>query len=114
MPLQVLNFVQTRSAGGKFVVLKKCDDPERGLILFSDFSRDSQHADIVRRWEKTSHTTLAASGLKTFGGGWWAMGDGGILKLYGQSAAYGHFDRIWVGKHLRSGSVFNEEKILIE
>lgn len=114
MAVEIINYTKNRNAGGKFVVLVEGGDAESGLVLFSDFSRDSQHAHIVRRWERDAGKTMAAAGYRTAGGGWWKLLGGGALKLFGGSAAYGAFNPGWLRKNLPVGSAFGENTVLID
>lgn len=112
MALQIVDFTRNRNAGGKFVVLVKQDDPDERILLVSDFSRDAQHADIVRRWERTRDCTLAAAGFRTAGGGWWKMAGASAVELSGRSAAYGRFDPEWLQNALRPGDLFGAAEII--
>ena len=91
MPVTVCNYILHPGSGGKFVVLVPVDGSEDGIIAFSDFSRDFQHRDIVRRWEKAAGGTAAEQGMRVAGGGWWKF-EGDLLILYGQSADFGRFN----------------------
>lgn len=110
MPVKVVNYARNQQGGGKFVVLVNRDDGDSGLALFSDFTRDFQHADIVRRWRQSENASPEQAGLRIAGGGWWKVEDG-ILILYGQSAAYGRFDPDWLRSRIVPGTVFHEAKI---
>lgn len=112
MPITVCNYVKNVAAGGKFVALAFRDAREGSIVVFSDFSRDSQHRHIVSRWEKGRGATLPASGMRVAGGGWWKLEEG-ILILYGQSVDYGPFDREWLRERLRPGMVFHETDVEI-
>ena len=111
MPATVVDYSRNKQAGGKFVVLVSAVRPDDGLVLFSDFSLDSQHADIVRRWERTHSTSVHAGGWRVRGGGWWRMAADGVLELYGRSAAYGPFDPDWIAANLRLAGAFNAHAI---
>lgn len=111
MPVVVANFIRVPHAGGKFVVLRPGEGEEDGIILFSDFTRDSQHFDIVRRWEAGAGTSIAAAGLRTAGGGWWKYETPSLLVLYGRSAAFGRFDAAWVRDNLRPGMTGTETRL---
>lgn len=106
----VCNYIRNPGSGGKFVVLVSRDDTESGVAVFSDFSRDFQHRDIVDRWEAGRKATVAASGLRMAGGGWWKLEDD-LLVVYGQSAAYGRFDPAWLRARLRPGMVMSETRV---
>lgn len=108
--LTISNYIKSPDSGGKFVVIVSRDDPDFGVIVFSDFTRDFQHRDIVRRWEAGRKATVTASGLRMAGGGWWKL-EGGLLVVYGQSAAYGRFDPAWLRARLQPGMVLNETRI---
>ncbi len=110
MPLEIVSYVTNPGAGGKFVVLVPRGGDDGGALLFSDFTRDFQHADIVRRWEKARGVSASSSGRAISGGGWWRM-EGTRLILYGQSAAYGRFDPVWVRARLEAGTVMAESRI---
>lgn len=110
MPAIVCNYAKTYGSGGKFIVLLRQDDPESGVLVFSDFTLDFQHHDILMRWQRANRTTLPAAGLSMAGGGWWKLEDG-MLILYGRSAAYGRFDPVWVRERLAPGMFLTETKI---
>lgn len=110
MAVTVANYIVNSGVGGKFVVLRLRDDPDSGILLFSDFSRDFQHHDIVRRWEEANRSSVHASGYNVAGGGWWKF-EGDALVVYGQSAAYGRFDPVWVRERLRPGMVLYEARL---
>ncbi len=110
MPATVCSYVKTSGSGGKFIVLVNRDDPDSGVIVFSDFTLDFQHYDILARWRQTNNTTLDASNLSVAGGGWWKIEDA-MLILYGQSAAFGRFDPAWVRERLSPGMFLTETKI---
>ncbi len=110
MPAIVANYIRNPSAGGKFVVLMPLDGAD-GVVALSDFSRDFQHRDIVTRWEEGRKSSLSALGLRVAGGGWWKYEASGLLVLYGQSGAYGRFDRAWLRENLRPGMVGRETRI---
>lgn len=112
MPVEVRNYSRGVASGGKFVVLESDAGEVDGLVLFSDFTLDFQHRDIVRRWEAATGQTVAQAGLRVRGGGWWRM-EGDCLVLYGQSAAYGKFDAAWLEAALRPGMVAAETRIAI-
>lgn len=109
MPVTVCNYIINKASGGKFVVLVP-DGEGDGVVALSDFSRDFQHRDIVRRWEKASGGALPEKGMRVAGGGWWKY-EGDLLILYGQSADYGRFDPVWVRERLKPGMVDCETKI---
>lgn len=111
MPINVINYAKSIQAGGKFVVLRRRADADFGVILFSDFTQDFQHADIVRRWQRATGTSPQEAGCHIAGGGWWKMEEGGVLVLYGQSAAYGRFDRGWLKGRLPTEQIFHESRI---
>lgn len=111
MPVTVCNYIREPASGGKFVVLRPRTADDSGIVVFSDFTLDFQHRDIVSRWESRNKATLAASNMTVAGGGWWKYDDGGTLVLYGQSAAYGRFDPLWMRTHLRPGMVRHEKDI---
>lgn len=125
MPVVVANFIRNPHAGGKFVILRSRmkgegkgegegggdEDEDDGVVLFSDFTRDSQHVDLVRRWETGNKTTLAAAGLKPCGGGWWKYETPSLLVLYGRSAAFGRFDAAWLRDCLTPGMVGAETRL---
>lgn len=113
MALQIVDFTRNKSAGGKFVVLAQKNDPEKRILLVSDFSLDSQHADIVRRWERTRNLGIGDAGLRLAGGGWWKFTGSSSLELSGRSAAYGRFDPEWLRENLRPGEVFGESELAI-
>lgn len=113
MGLTVVNFIRNPDVGGKFVVLLPRAGGDDGMLVLSDFHRDFQHVDIVARWEVTHHATLAAAGLRVAGGGWWKYEGGGLLVLYGQSAAYGRFDPAWLRPRVAPGMIGHEEKIYV-
>ena len=117
MAFEVRNFSRSgkRAGSGKFVILRTSADPESGMALFSDFSLDSQHRDIVARWERSAAAGLAEGGFRfrVAGGGWWRL-DGPELSLFGSSARYGGFDRGWLKARLTPGQVFGETRIIIE
>lgn len=110
MPVEVCNYSRSTLGGGKFVVLVPNADAAGGLVLFSDFSRDFQHRDIVRRWETAAGRTVSQAGLRVRGGGWWKM-ESDCLVLYGRSAAYGRFDPAWLAAALRPGMFGTEARI---
>lgn len=110
MAITVANYIVDPGIGGKFVVLALRDDPAEGMVLFSDFSRDFQHHDIVRRWEEGHKASVHAAGYRVAGGGWWKL-EGDMLVLYGQSAAYGRFDPTWVRERLQPGMVLHEARL---
>lgn len=110
MPVTVLNYIRNPGMGGKFILLLDKTDPDSGLAVFSDFSRDFQHHDILMRWQETHRTTLAQSPFRIAGGGWWKA-EGGRLVVYGQSAAYGRFDPDWLRPRLLPGMVLHETEI---
>ena len=105
MPAIVANYIRNPSAGGKFVVLMSRDGGDAGVVVLSDFSLDSQHLDIVRRWEEGGKITLPAAGLRVAGGGWWKYRADGILELYGQSGSFGRFNPAWLRSNLAPGMV---------
>lgn len=111
MTATVTTFIRDAGAGGKFVVLAPTGSEEGGYVVFSDFTRDFQHHDIVRRFERTHRTPLASAGLRVAGGGWWRFENGDTLILYGQSAAYGRFDPAWLRANLAAGMVGNEKRL---
>lgn len=113
MTIRIINFARDKSAGGKFVVLAQKEDPEKGILLVSDFSLDSQHAGIVRRWEKTGRRDASDAGFRPVGGGWWKFTGPSSLELSGFSAAYGRFDPVWLREHLRPGEMFGESELAI-
>lgn len=110
MPLVVCDYIASVASGGKFVLLVPRDGGDGGVAAFSDFSRDFQHRDIVSRWERGRGATVAASGMRVAGGGWWKY-ENDLLILYGQSAAYGRFDPAWLRERLRPGMVRHERAI---
>ncbi len=110
MTADIVNYAASREAGGKFVVLVAQDAPENGILLFSDFTKDFQHVDILRRWERTEKKSASAAGHRTAGGGWWRF-EGETLVLYGRSAAFGRFDAEWVRSRLRAGTVMGERSV---
>lgn len=110
MPAVVCNFIVNPGAGGKFVVLTKKGGDD-GVIIFSDFTRDFMHRDIVDRWKRERGGGHGADGLVVSGGGWWRFENEGLLVLYGRSAAYGRFDPEWVRNMLRPGMVMRETRI---
>ncbi|MDR0361637.1 MAG: hypothetical protein LBJ46_02975 [Planctomycetota bacterium] len=114
MAVIVRNFSRSPRAGGKFVVLRRRDDPDEGIAAFSDFTLDTQHADIVRRLGSAMGMSPAESGWRVDGGGWWKLEDGRILRLYGRSAAYGVYDSAWLRGALRAGTVMGEQTVLLE
>ena len=111
MPVIVANYILNLSAGGKFVVLMSLNDSDAGVLVLSDFSRDFQHRDIVRRWENGRKSSLAAEGLRVAGGGWWKYQDDSILVLHGRSIDYGRFNPVWLKKNLVPGMVGREIRI---
>lgn len=113
MPVDIVNYAKSQQAGGKFVVLRNTADADSGLLLFSDFNTDFQHADIVRRWTRLTGMTPDQAGLRIAGGGWWRV-DETLLVLYGQSAAYGRFDAGWLRGRVEPGSVFHEARIDVQ
>lgn len=113
MPVEVRNYVRQIAAGGKFVVLEATDGGRNDLFLISDFSRDGQHMDIVRRWERAEGKTVSEARLQVQGGGWWKQ-TGDTLMLYGRSAAYGRYDTGWVERHILPGMVGTETNILAQ
>ncbi|MCC8180909.1 MAG: hypothetical protein LIP23_08385 [Planctomycetes bacterium] len=108
----IANFVRNRDAGGKFVVLTPADSDGQAYFLISDFSLDSQHAHIVRRW-RASFAASVPPLVRISGGGWWRYHSSppARLELYGSSAAYGRFDPRYVEKHLSPGSILGEAVI---
>ena len=115
MAVTVVNYVVRPDLGGKFVVLVPRSGDGDTVILFSDFSRDSQHAHIVRRWLAALKTDLTHLGMRVEGGGWWRyQPDSGLLRLYGDSAAYGKYDSRRLNGSLEPGSVFSEQHISFE
>lgn len=110
MPTTVCNYILNADSGGKFVVIVSPDESDSGIVAFSDFSRDFQHRDIVRRWEKAVGATLAGQGRRVAGGGWWKY-EGDMLILYGQSADFGRFDPQWLRERLRPGMIHRETSI---
>ena len=108
--LTVCSYIKNPGSGGKFVVIVSREDPDSGVAVFSDFTRDFQHRDIVARWEAGRKATVAASGMRLAGGGWWKL-EGDLLVVYGQSAAYGRFDPAWLRERMRPGMVLNESRI---
>lgn len=110
MPVTVVNYAKTAGSGGKFIVLVRKDAPEDGIMVFSDFTRDFQHHDILMRWQRASTVPPDAAGLRVDGGGWWKM-EGDMLVIYGQSAAYGRFDPDWVRARLVPGMFMTEARI---
>lgn len=110
MALTVANYIASAGAGGKFVVLVDAKDAEDGVLALSDFTKDFQHADIVRRWERANKTSVAEAGYRVDGGGWWKI-EGGLLILYGQSAAYGRFRPDWLRPKIQAGMVANETAV---
>lgn len=110
MPVTVCNYIRNPASGGKFVVFLPGDGSDAGVLALSDFTRDFQHYDIVRRWENVMKTTLAGQGLRVAGGGWWKY-EGDMLILYGQSAAYGRFDPAWLRERLTPGMILHETRI---
>ena len=111
MPFAICNYAGDRKLGGKFVVLLSREDPDDGILVLSDFSRDFQHRDIVMRWESSTGRSVSVAGLKVAGGGWWKYEMPDQLIVYGQSAAYGRFDPSWLRERLVPGAVFGEERI---
>ncbi len=112
--MTVLDFSRQTAAKGKFVVLRYPNRDRDGIVLFSDFSQDSQHVDILRRWEITHSTSLAAAGLTIAGGGWWIKAGAGTLVLYGSSAAFGRFNRDLLRHELTPDAIPLIAEILIE
>lgn len=108
--MTVRNYAKTPGSGGKFIVLVRKDAPEDGELVFSDFTLDFQHHDILMRWQRTNGATAEAAGLRVAGGGWWKLEDG-MLILYGQSAAYGRFDPSWIRGRLAPGMFMTETEI---
>ena len=108
--LTVCNHIKSAGTGGKFVILVSATDAGDGVLVLSDFTRDFQHRDIVARWERGAGASVAASGLRIAGGGWWKM-EGDTLVLYGQSAAYGRFDPDWLRQRLTPGTVLQERTV---
>lgn len=111
MPVTVRNYIRDAARGGKFVVLVRDDDPAAGGVVFSDFTRDFQHYDIVRRWETEAKTTVAQSDLRVAGGGWWKYEGTDTLVVYGQSAAYGRFEPSWLRERLLPGMLLREKSV---
>lgn len=114
MSITIFDFSRQTAAKGKFVVLRTVKEAGDGIVLFSDFSQDSQHVDILRRWERTHSTSLAAAGMVTAGGGWWKKVGATTLVLYGSSAAFGRFDRAWLRQRLTPGDFPSLSELLIE
>lgn len=113
MPMAVASYVRQRDAGGKFVVLAPKGGGEGGVFVLSDFSRDGQHAHILARWREAAGGAVPPD-LRVAGGGWWKyVPDAERLVLYGQSAAYGPYDRDHLRRHLVPGSVMGEREIII-
>lgn len=110
MPVEVCNYSRGVAGGGKFVVLMPQADATDGVVLFSDFTRDFQHRDIVRRWETAAGRTVSQAGMRVRGGGWWKM-ERDCLVLYGRSAAYGRFDPAWLAAALQPGMFRSEARI---
>lgn len=110
MPVTVCSYIRTAGQGGKFIVLQEQADPDSGILVFSDFTRDFQHYDILMRWQQGRGATAPAAGLRVAGGGWWKM-EGDMLVVYGQSAAYGRFDPDWVRERLQPGMLLTEARI---
>lgn len=110
MAFEVVNYARVQNAGGKFVVLQSRDDAGSGLLLVSDFTRDFQHADIVRRWRTAAGRSPEEAGHRIAGGGWWKV-EGDQLIFYGQSAAYGRFEPEWLRERVKAGTVFGETRI---
>lgn len=110
MAVDIVSYAASRGAGGKFVVLVAESDPDAGVMVFSDFTRDFQHVDIVRRWERAGGKSVSASGYRVAGGGWWRF-EGETLVVYGRSAAFGRFDPEWARSRLRAGTVMGESRI---
>lgn len=114
MPVTVVNFVRRVDAGGKFVLLRSRTDPDAGVLAFSDFTRDSQHRDIVDRWRSVLDAGGAGTDFRPSGGGWWKFDSNeGTLLLYGQSAAYGRYQREWLEDHLPRGPVMGETRLVM-
>ncbi len=111
MAATVVNYVRNRGAGGKFVIILPRGEKSDGIVVFSDFSQDSQHASIVRRWNLTCSPL---SGYIVAGGGWWKWQAPDTLVLYGGSAAYGCYNPRWLKTHLAPGDVFTESAIVVE
>lgn len=111
MPVTVCNFVKNAGQGGKFIVLLEEADSDAGIIVFSDFTLDFQHNDILARWRRgRGGETPAALGFRLAGGGWWKM-EGDMLVVYGQSAAFGRFEPAWVRARLRPGMFLTEATV---
>lgn len=110
MPLGIVNYILHPSSGGKFVVLRDESDSDSGVVVFSDFTRDFQHHDIVVRWQERNGVAVEGAGFRVAGGGWWKL-EGDLLVLYGQSAAYGRFDPVWLRSLLVPGTILTESRI---
>ncbi len=111
MPVTVCNYVKSAQSGGKFIALRDQADPDSGILVFSDFTRDFQHHDILMRWQKSRGVaTPQAAGLAVAGGGWWKL-EGDMLVIYGQSAAYGRFEPAWIRERLKPGDFLTETRI---
>lgn len=48
--LTVVNYVRQIGAGGKFIVLAPPAGAPGGVVVFSDFTRDTMHDRILKRW----------------------------------------------------------------
>lgn len=114
MSVHVANFSQNPARGGKFVVLRRLGDQDAGLLLVSDFTLDSQHVDLVRRWERTAGGSMSTAGYALAGGGWWKLASPATLRLYGRSAAFGRYPVDWLKDRLPAGAVFGETEIVME
>lgn len=111
MAATVFSYIVNPGAGGKFVVMLRREDAGAGALVFSDFTRDFQHSDIVGRWRLDQRLTPEAAGYRVAGGGWWKYENPDFLVLYGQSAAYGRFDAGWVRSRLQAGMVGGETRL---
>ncbi|MCC8190678.1 MAG: hypothetical protein LIP77_08600 [Planctomycetes bacterium] len=112
MGITVCNYSQDVRVGGKFVVIQPLVGDD-GVVAFSDILRDDQHRDIVARWRQSGRPGCPEGRIQVAGGGWWRLTDE-VLVLYGQSMAYGRYDRAWLQNRLSPGQVFHERAIVCQ
>lgn len=76
--------------GGKFVILRH--GPQEYLVL-APKDMTAYHSGIVAAYGENQTPPVKADELACLGGGYWQLAEGGELRLWGESQAYGPYPR---------------------
>lgn len=113
--------------GGKFVLIEFAvsgAEPEQQYLVFSPKGQSFFHANIVERFCKNrgslngrynrhrDHYGILSPGWSIPGGGMWSVEGGRLLRLFGESKAYGRFDPEGLVEKLLSEPAFSGFEVL--